>query len=258
MDVPFARDAGVVENAYAALGLDRAASDEEVRAAWRRAARETHPDVGGDAVAFRVAREAYEMLIDPERRAAHDRLLDACRAPGSDGAATQGPDSSARASASDTRAGPMPARPHPVARKLEWVLIVANVVVVLRALDVLRGARVLPPWGGMFLFPLPDGGVRVWVMAMDLLGLPWVFLVLAAVATATLVAELVHERCEGTPLLDAEQRSIARALQAVVPAPLALGVALAAVVLALQLVLSLMIATAVLAGLWMLLRVVAE
>jgi hypothetical protein len=237
--VPFARGAGVVEDAYAVLGLRRGASDEEVRAAWRRVARETHPDVGGDAVAFRVAREAYETLIDAERRAAHDRLLDGRRA-------------------ADAGAGPVPARPQPVARTREWVLIVANVVVVLRALDVLRGARVLPPRDGAFLFPLPDGGVRVWVAAMDLLGLPWVFLVLAGVATATLVTELVHERCEGTPLLDAEQRAIARGLHAAVPAPLALGVAISAAVIALQVMLSLLIVATVVAGVWLVLRLVAD
>ena len=245
-----ARRTGVVEDAYAILGLRRGASDAEVRAAWRRVARETHPDVGGDAVAFRTARDAYETLIDPERRAAHDRLLDGSRAADAGGTTARGAD----ASAADAE----PVSEQPVTRALEWMLIVANVVVVLRALDVLRGFRVLPPRDGAFLFPLPDAGVRLWVAALELFGLPWVFLVLAAVATATLVTELVHERCVGTPLLDVGQQPVARALQGAVPAPLALGVALAVAVLALHVVLSLMIAAAVLAGVWLVLRVVNE
>ena len=240
---------GVVEDAYAVLGLRRGASDAQVRASWRRVARETHPDVGGDAVAFRTARDAYETLIDPERRAAHDRLLDGRRAADAGGARARGADAVADAESVSEQ---------PVTRALEWLLIVANVVVVLRALDVLRGFRALPPRDGAFLFPLPGAGVRLWVATMDLLGVPWVFLVLAAVATATLVTELVHERCVGTPLLDVEQRPVARMLQAAVPAPLALGVALAAAVLALQASLTLLLVAAVVAGVRLVLRLSAD
>lgn len=243
--MPFAHGAGTREDAYAVLGLERGATESEVRAAWRRAARETHPDVGGDTVAFRVAREAYETLIDPERRAAHDRLLDAR---GSTRSSSGAPEAQAASTPPSRR----------VVGVWDLVLIVANIVVVLRAIDVLRGGQVLPPRGGDFLFPLPAGGVRLWVASMNLLELPWVFLLLSSVATAVLVMELVHEWHEGAPLLDAPQWVAARVVQTALPAPIAIGVVLAAVALAVQLVLMLLIAAAVLAGIWLVLVVLAD
>lgn len=241
----FVRDSRLAEGAYGVLGLERCATESEVRAAWRRAARETHPDVGGDAVAFRVAREAYETLIDPERRAAHDRLLDARSSTRSSGGAPE-------AQAASTP----PARRTVGVRDL--VLIVANVVVVLRAIDVLRGGQVLPPRGGDFLFPLPAGGVRLWVASMNLLELPWVFLLLSSVATAVLVMEVVHEWSEGAPLLDAPQWVFVRVVQTALPAPLALGVTLAAVTLAVQIVLMLLIVAMFLVGIQLLFLVLSD
>ena len=241
----FVRESRLAEGAYGVLGLQRGATESEVRAAWRRAARETHPDVGGDAVAFRVAREAYETLIDPERRAAHDRLLDAR-------SSTRSSSGAPEAQAAST---PPPRR---VVGIWDLMLIVANIVVVLRAIDVLRGGQVLPPRGGDFLFPLPTGGVRLWVASMNLLDLPWVFLLLSSVATAALVMEVVHEWSAGAPLLDAPQWVAARVLQTALPAPLALGVVLAALALAVQIVLMLLIAAAVLAGIWLVLVVLAD
>lgn len=62
---------------YATLGVPREASDQEIKRAFRRIARESHPDANpGDAEAaerFREAAEAYEVLSDPQRRAAYDR-----------------------------------------------------------------------------------------------------------------------------------------------------------------------------------------
>jgi len=245
-----------VGDAYAVLGLERGATDAEVRAAWRDAARRTHPDVGGDAVAFRRAREAYEILIDPERRAAHDRLLDARSA----GRSTDPPPPR---SAPYRTADPSVPRTPPSAHRWasrrtfgrtfgrrEWMLLAANVVVVLRAIDILRGGTVNPPWPGTFLLPLPADGVGLWVLSMNLLGVPWLFLVLAAGATALLVAELVHERTERTPLLDAQQRSTARLVQTALPAPLALGAVLTVVAAVLQLVVAVLLFVAFLFALW--------
>jgi DnaJ-class molecular chaperone len=62
---------------YDVLGVGRGASESEVKKAFRRLARELHPDVNAhDPEAeekFKAAAEAYEVLSDPERRAAYDR-----------------------------------------------------------------------------------------------------------------------------------------------------------------------------------------
>lgn len=62
---------------YAALGVARDASADDIKRAFRRIARESHPDANpGDPSAedrFRRAAEAYEVLSDPARRAAYDR-----------------------------------------------------------------------------------------------------------------------------------------------------------------------------------------
>lgn len=62
---------------YEILGVSREASSEDIKKAFRRLARETHPDANpGDTEAearFREIAEAYEVLADPERRARYDR-----------------------------------------------------------------------------------------------------------------------------------------------------------------------------------------
>lgn len=63
---------------YETLGVDRGASETEVKRAFRRLARELHPDVNAhDPEAeekFKAAAEAYEVLSDPEQRATYDRF----------------------------------------------------------------------------------------------------------------------------------------------------------------------------------------
>ena len=61
---------------YVILGVDRTASSRDVKRAYRRLARKHHPDINpGDQEAeafFRRVAEAYETLIDPERREVYD------------------------------------------------------------------------------------------------------------------------------------------------------------------------------------------
>ncbi|MGH8185484.1 MAG: J domain-containing protein, partial [Steroidobacteraceae bacterium] len=61
---------------YVILGLRHGASDVEIKRAYRRLARRHHPDINpGDREAetrFRQILEAYETLIDPDRRHRYD------------------------------------------------------------------------------------------------------------------------------------------------------------------------------------------
>jgi molecular chaperone DnaJ len=62
---------------YEVLGVERGASDAEVKKAFRRLARELHPDVNPDPQAtdrFKEAAEAYEVLSDADTRARYDRF----------------------------------------------------------------------------------------------------------------------------------------------------------------------------------------
>jgi molecular chaperone DnaJ len=63
---------------YAVLGVERSASQDEIKAAFRRLARQYHPDVNtNDPQAeekFKLINEAYQVLSDPEARAAYDRF----------------------------------------------------------------------------------------------------------------------------------------------------------------------------------------
>src|SRR3984957_16269715 len=63
------------EGFYAVLGLDPAASPEAIRAAFRRKARQVHPDVPGtgDASAFVAVRRAYDVLSNRKRRETYDQ-----------------------------------------------------------------------------------------------------------------------------------------------------------------------------------------
>ncbi|HEX4009387.1 MAG TPA: molecular chaperone DnaJ [Solirubrobacteraceae bacterium] len=61
---------------YEVLGVARGADDAEIKKAFRRLARELHPDVNSEPDAeerFKEAAEAYEVLSDADRRATYDR-----------------------------------------------------------------------------------------------------------------------------------------------------------------------------------------
>ena len=63
---------------YEVLGVDREAAPEEIKRAYRRLAHKYHPDKNhgdkGSEERFKEATEAYEILSNPERRAAYDRF----------------------------------------------------------------------------------------------------------------------------------------------------------------------------------------
>lgn len=61
---------------YATLGVGRTATDKEIKSAYRKLARQYHPDVNKDAGAeekFKRATEAYDVLSDSEKRAQYDQ-----------------------------------------------------------------------------------------------------------------------------------------------------------------------------------------
>merc|ERR1719460_2460342 len=51
------------ESAYAILGVEAAASDSEIRKAYMQAARDAHPDKGGDKQTFQDINNAYEKIM---------------------------------------------------------------------------------------------------------------------------------------------------------------------------------------------------
>lgn len=62
---------------YKILGVEREASKDDIKRAYRRLARKYHPDVSKESDAearFKEMKEAYEVLKDPEKRSAYDQF----------------------------------------------------------------------------------------------------------------------------------------------------------------------------------------
>src|SRR5438445_10801865 len=77
---------------YKTLGVARTASEKEIKSAYRRLARQYHPDVNKDPKAtdrLKLINEAYEVLSDPKKRTKYDQL-------GSDGERIEREQESAR------------------------------------------------------------------------------------------------------------------------------------------------------------------
>jgi DnaJ-class molecular chaperone len=62
---------------YQTLGVSRTATEKEIKSAYRKLARQYHPDVNKDPKAtdrFKLINEAYEVLSDPKKRSKYDQL----------------------------------------------------------------------------------------------------------------------------------------------------------------------------------------
>ena len=57
---------------YELLGVDKKATTDQIRKAFRKKAIKEHPDKGGDADKFKEVTNAYEVLCNPEKRQLYD------------------------------------------------------------------------------------------------------------------------------------------------------------------------------------------
>ncbi|MFR2368298.1 MAG: DnaJ domain-containing protein, partial [Anaerobutyricum sp.] len=75
---------------YEVLGVDKNASETEIKRAYRKVAKKYHPDMNpGDKEAeekFKEAAEAYEVLSDPEKKSKYDQFGHAAFEQGAGGA----------------------------------------------------------------------------------------------------------------------------------------------------------------------------
>ncbi|MCL2632081.1 MAG: DnaJ domain-containing protein [Coriobacteriia bacterium] len=63
------------KNYYELLGVSQEASTDEIRKAFRKLAREHHPDAGGDEAKFKEISNAFDVLSDAEKRSEYDDML---------------------------------------------------------------------------------------------------------------------------------------------------------------------------------------
>lgn len=74
-------------NPYTTLGVEKGASAEEIKKAFRKLAHKYHPDKeGGDEEKFKEINAAYQILSDPQKRAQYDQFGDAAFGNGGAGA----------------------------------------------------------------------------------------------------------------------------------------------------------------------------
>jgi len=58
---------------YNVLGIDKSASQDDIKRAYKKAAMSNHPDRGGDEATFKEISKAYAVLSNPEKRAIYDQ-----------------------------------------------------------------------------------------------------------------------------------------------------------------------------------------
>ena len=58
---------------YKTLGVSKNATADDIKKAYRKLARENHPDAGGDEERFKDINEAYEVLSDDKKRKLYDQ-----------------------------------------------------------------------------------------------------------------------------------------------------------------------------------------
>ncbi len=63
------------KDCYSILGVDKGASDKDIKKAYRQLAREHHPDHGGNEDKFKEIAEAYDILSDPQKRNDYDNPM---------------------------------------------------------------------------------------------------------------------------------------------------------------------------------------
>lgn len=94
-------DSPAAATPYEVLGIASSADHGELRRAYRRLLRKTHPDTGGSAARFHAVQAAWERVGDPDARADYDRGADS---PVGNDATFAPPSAEARRSASSLRA----------------------------------------------------------------------------------------------------------------------------------------------------------
>ena len=128
-----------VETCYDILGVAPDATPDEIRAAYRRLARQYHPDVNPDPDAserFIAIHQAYEVLIDPEARVRYDLSL-RHQAADAGGQAAWAPGFTWRAQAPGSEAG----RPGTIAALAIWGMMVLLMLVLSLLLRLVIGGR---------------------------------------------------------------------------------------------------------------------
>lgn len=61
-----------MDDHYQTLGVEKTATADEIKRAYRKLASQHHPDKGGDTAMFQKVQAAYDVLSDPEKRQQYD------------------------------------------------------------------------------------------------------------------------------------------------------------------------------------------